>query len=305
MNEIIETPKETSLKRLEANRRNCQKSTGPKTKRGKATSRMNAVKHGMLSSQVVVHGLQVRERSEDFQELREELWKELAPVGTVEEMLVDRVVTAHWRIRRALTAEAGEIVLSVDGGHRERAERNPVGIGVFLDETRDPVLELEKTTAGLAYLTHVLGGIRERVLRAGGLTEEVLGHIRSRFGGRVTSLERDLVGLRDRLAAGASGLSAEELKEEERRILLHRIDGKLSLYQEMSGACEEREQSEESARQAAEVLPSPAVLDKILRYEATVERQLYRALNQLERLQRRRNGEEVPPPLTMDVSRKL
>jgi hypothetical protein len=47
------------------------------------------------------------------------------------------------------------------------------------------------------------------------------------------------------------------------------------------------------------------VLDKILRYEATVERQLYRAMNQLERLQRRRNGEQVPPPLTMDVSRRM
>jgi hypothetical protein len=73
----------------------------------------------------------------------------------------------------------------------------------------------------------------------------------------------------------------------------------------MIGQREEREENEEAARQAAEVLPSPPVLDKILRYEATVERQLYRAMNQLERLQRRRNGEEVPPPITMDVSRRL
>ena len=67
--------------------------------------------------------------------------------------------------------------------------------------------------------------------------------------------------------------------------------------------CEEREDKEEDARQAAEVLPSPEALDKILRYEGTMERQLYRAMNQLERLQRRRNGESVPPPITMDVSR--
>jgi CRISPR/Cas system-associated endonuclease Cas1 len=66
--------------------------------------------------------------------------------------------------------------------------------------------------------------------------------------------------------------------------------------------CEEREKLEEAAQQAAAELPSPEVLDKILRYEAALERQLYRAVNQLERLQRRRQGENIPAPLTMEIS---
>lgn len=52
------------------------------------------------------------------------------------------------------------------------------------------------------------------------------------------------------------------------------------------------------------MLPSEATLDKILRYETALERQLYRAMNQLERLQRRRQGEDIPAPLTMEVSAK-
>ena len=64
----------------------------------------------------------------------------------------------------------------------------------------------------------------------------------------------------------------------------------------------EREDAEEQSRQAAAVLPSEATLDKILRYEAALERQIYRAMNQLERLQRRRQGETIPAPLTMEVS---
>jgi hypothetical protein len=48
------------------------------------------------------------------------------------------------------------------------------------------------------------------------------------------------------------------------------------------------------------------VLDKIMRYETKLERQLHRAMNQLEWLQqRRRVGEAVPPPLALEVSERL
>ena len=42
-------------------------------------------------------------------------------------------------------------------------------------------------------------------------------------------------------------------------------------------------------------------LDKILRYETTIERSLTRAYERLERLQRRRLGEFVLPPLRIDL----
>ena len=45
------------------------------------------------------------------------------------------------------------------------------------------------------------------------------------------------------------------------------------------------------------------VVDKILRYEAMTERSLTRALDRLERLQRRRSGEVVPPPPTVLLTR--
>ena len=66
--------------------------------------------------------------------------------------------------------------------------------------------------------------------------------------------------------------------------------------------CEKQEDAEEEERRLASTLPSVEKLDKILRYETTLERQLYRAMNQLERLQRRRMGEKVAPPIAMEVS---
>lgn len=44
-------------------------------------------------------------------------------------------------------------------------------------------------------------------------------------------------------------------------------------------------------------------IDRVLRYQSTINRQLYQAINQLERLQRLRNGDHVPAPLTLQVSR--
>jgi len=86
-----------SVAQIQANRLNAQKSTGPRTAEGKATASHNAVKHGLLAEQVVIHG----EDPAEFDLYREGMLAELAPVGTVEEMLAERAVSLAWRLRRA------------------------------------------------------------------------------------------------------------------------------------------------------------------------------------------------------------
>ncbi len=48
-------------------------------------------------------------------------------------------------------------------------------------------------------------------------------------------------------------------------------------------------------------IPSRHELDRLLRYEGSIERQFYKALNQLERLQRLRLGDNVPAPIEMNI----
>ena len=67
----------TSRRRLEANRQNAQKSTGPKTDEGKSVSKMNAVKHGLLAQEFVLRG----EDPDEFDALRDGLVAELRPNG--------------------------------------------------------------------------------------------------------------------------------------------------------------------------------------------------------------------------------
>ncbi|MBN2181111.1 MAG: hypothetical protein JW715_04295, partial [Sedimentisphaerales bacterium] len=79
---------------INANRQNAQKSTGPKTAEGKAAAAKNAVKHGLFAQEAVITG----ENPEDFSNLRQELLAELAPVGAMESILSERIVSLSWRL---------------------------------------------------------------------------------------------------------------------------------------------------------------------------------------------------------------
>ncbi len=92
----------TSEKKAEANRRNALKSTGPKTPEGKDAVRLNALKHGLLFQEILLPG----EDEGALRELGERLRDELQPVGELENLLVDRIVEAVWRLRRLGRVEA-------------------------------------------------------------------------------------------------------------------------------------------------------------------------------------------------------
>ena len=290
-----------SSKQIAANRRNAQKSTGPKTPDGRAVSKMNAVKHGILSKQVLVRGLNIKENSRELEELYERFWQQYSPVGPVEEMLVDQIVTTHWRLRRALRAESGEIALSVDQGKWQRSRPQIQLRRALWESSGDQISSMEESGWGIGLLQVWLRDIRKSVENEGELTEAA---IRLPCFGKTNSLSLELEDLRLKQERNPEGLEPVALRERNKNQVLAFLDKELSLLMMRKTACETREDAEEEARQAAAVLPSPEVLDKIMRYETTLQRQLYRALAQLERLQRMRQGEDVPPPMTMEVSER-
>lgn len=55
-----------SQKKIEANRRNAKKSTGPRTEKGKARSAMNSIKYGIYSDKYLIKD----ESYEDFNNYR-------------------------------------------------------------------------------------------------------------------------------------------------------------------------------------------------------------------------------------------
>jgi hypothetical protein len=95
---IVSTPQQN-----EANRRNSQRSTGPKTPEGKARAAKNALTHGLLSRGVLLPD----EDPEAFAELGKCLREDLNPVGELERFLVHRITGFVWRLLRLENIEAG------------------------------------------------------------------------------------------------------------------------------------------------------------------------------------------------------
>jgi len=90
-----------SQKQIEANRRNALKSTGPKTDEGKAAVCMNALRHGLRARSILIPG----ENPEEYDRLCASLEAEWRPRNTTEQLLLEQMVTAHWKLARL---EVGE-----------------------------------------------------------------------------------------------------------------------------------------------------------------------------------------------------
>ena len=108
-----------SQAKIEANRRNAQKSTGPRSKEGKESSRRNAVKHGARAETLML-------LDEDPQVLEEQkaAWRAcLAPRDEVELGVVDDAVEYAWPQARARRAQAVRLAASIANAGVDQAVR--------------------------------------------------------------------------------------------------------------------------------------------------------------------------------------
>jgi hypothetical protein len=135
-----------STRALAARRANALKSTGPRTAKGKSYSRLNALKHGFFSRDVVNAVLDGPDRVEEFNAMLNALLEEYDPQSARERIMIDEVAACCWRIRRLMRYECRATWLD-DDGYRERAT------------TQDPTDEIAAT---LGYDNQ---GARERIFR--------------------------------------------------------------------------------------------------------------------------------------------
>jgi hypothetical protein len=114
----------TSLKQIEANRRNALKSTGPTTPEGKESSRRNALRHGLTAETVIA----AVEDAEDYQAFEAAVIADYDAESAVERELVLRLASILWRLRRATGIETAmfESVTTINGKVDHRSSHPPL-----------------------------------------------------------------------------------------------------------------------------------------------------------------------------------
>src|SRR5262245_5091770 len=91
-----------SARKIEANRRNAQKSTGPKSEAGKAIVAQNSFKHGMYCDDPFKPDAKSLGQMQRFIAA---LRADLQPAGALQEIVFERIANLVWRLKRAQLSE--------------------------------------------------------------------------------------------------------------------------------------------------------------------------------------------------------
>jgi len=195
---------------------------------------------------------------------------DLRPEGTLEAVVVEKLAALFWRERRLFQAENAEISQRIEFAESEfrkaedrwRAELKP---DEWLKDLNAVRLTREMQEEIVAYLDNTYNYYLE--IKESGDTSEETEFTLQFFEG--------------------------ELK-------LTRPDLKFLIGAEKS--LERADQQGIKRRSSAALIPVQEVSERLLRYETHFGREVDRILNQLERLQKMRKGEPVPPTLNVNVS---
>ena len=143
----------TSIRQLESNRRNAQRSPGPTTAAGKARSRQNAWQHGLTAEKILIKGEDVAA----FDDLAAEMRKEHQPPPGLEMVLVDRLIAHEWRLRRIPYLEAAILNdrfdeindILVAFGNARRGKRPHKPVASMINSTIDALQRLARYQTSL------------------------------------------------------------------------------------------------------------------------------------------------------------
>ncbi|MDZ4796533.1 MAG: hypothetical protein SGI92_00115 [Bryobacteraceae bacterium] len=127
-----------SQKQIEANRRNAEKSTGPKTAEGRQASRANATTHGLTAKTTIYRPVR-NENPQEFEAFRDALIADYKPANFREMLTIEMIAAAYKRIQRAEAWEAAFVDGSMEATQRAAgvpirpgAEADDLGAGIVL-----------------------------------------------------------------------------------------------------------------------------------------------------------------------------
>jgi hypothetical protein len=309
-----------------ANRRNSKKSTGPRSPEGKDAVRFNPLRHGLAGRHIIVNTGDGAESAEGHDALVEELRESLQAEGRMELTLVEKIAFAHLQWQRATRLEGGALqrrMIELDDLKRQQMTADEHAVRRDLWALRrgdeDPCSELalvkgEASTSerreqfraivsqrlrlsvpGLRHLAGTVEATIDELTRRHTLAESTVETLAQEFACEDPSLIARITEVtHTRPGSSAFSRGTEKAVVQILRTELEDLTRALATLLN-------RQAELESVARAEASLPGDDDLKRLQRYVSMHERQMARALTQLERLQRRRRGEASLPPISINL----
>ncbi len=261
-----------SDRQIAANRANALRSTGPLTSRGKTKASGNAVRHGLLAERPVLPEV---ETEEEWNEHVARVFEAAQPCGQLEIVLTERIAMQLWRLARAARFE--QAVTSA------QLLDDDVTIRRLKTEVANATLSLAEARRDASlYLTW--RGLRPQDPIGAFLARKVIQRIGQCVGINVVERSEFF----EKHDPSRYMWTAEQLWNTAAD--LAKISGTdvprvLEASVKMAEAELETAQNRLDRRRRECVLPAPAQLRTLQRYEVTIERSLFRNLHELRRTQ--------------------
>ena len=278
--------------------------TGPRTPVGKRRSKYNATKHAIFSRVVLLPG----ESHAEFDLLLGGLREHYQPEGAFEDFLVDKLTTLLWRYRRLLVAENAEIQkgIAFSSFNSKHQSTRPVHIivktegGVVVGDLIKNVADPEIRQICLGLLNDLKMGITKGgpdPKRDSAILTKLYGQHKAR--GEQPTLNEKYRTLLSKAngSEGELGESQSRSPEECQGIFLQDLEKEIGRLERAKSIEGEKMRLEE----LCQYVPDPSLPDRLLRYDASLERNIDRTMKQLERLQQMRLGNPMPPQLNINV----
>jgi hypothetical protein len=247
--------KTVTTAKLEANRMNSKRSTGPTTQRGKRTAKYNALTLGLFASHVVIPVCDGDDSETEFQALVSGLHQQFQPEGTFEEWLILKIAHSMWRLRRATRCEYGSVrQLAVSADHADYPK-------VIADFERQIV---------------ILSDAEQQLRNSGTLSQNRYEEVKllvEETGPQSIQTEKD----NKRVEA-----------EIDREVFLTCIKKRMDFVQWLYGRATRRQEEREEDHMAYSSLPPTHDMNKILGYEERISKQLDWAWQRLVEIQEAR-----------------
>jgi len=303
-------------KQIAANRRNAAKSTGPITPAGKAIAARNSLKHGLLAKEVVIDAGEGAESRDEFDAMLLDLKDHFDPQGPLEEILVEKIAVAYWRLRRAHRYEVGLIRKKLDNATDDYYKPDRFALSDSKNSPEQPdakISEAQELRQAWQDDKKQFTSMRKagKDLQETYDWEDNWGWLHDKAAETADDVS-DESPASMRASLHKAGWTDDAIWQAHIDICAEQIEAQAQTIRDLHKQKEvdrlALQKQKEVDRLALQVqkkigcIPDAYDLDRLLKYEGSIEKQFYKAIDQLERLQRLRAGDNVPAPVNIDLA---